>query len=197
MATRWGLCGAGKINSLPGTNGCLCVFPLSTHIVAVAARSLERAKAFAKKHSIPKAHGSYEELASDPEIGGLLPWEGLAAKPQTIAIWSRCFPVYTEVHRLLAEDSIRNIKLVTAYFGSPQLHIPCSVGLGGGTLMDIGVYALQFMLMVFNGERPVYSRHWFNTVFYTPTHPLQYLAVFHSNMCILYPNLTQPGSVPS
>uniref|UniRef100_A0A3P8YJS8 Dihydrodiol dehydrogenase (dimeric), like n=1 Tax=Esox lucius TaxID=8010 RepID=A0A3P8YJS8_ESOLU len=174
MATRWGLCGAGKISVAlktlpPGDH----MVPQSTlhkqiHLVfihvlfhsslAVAARSLERAKAFAKKHSIPKAHGSYEELASDPEIGGLLPWEGLAAKPQTIAIWSRCFPVYTEVHRLLAEDSIRNIKLVTAYFGSPQLHIPCSVGLGGGTLMDIGVYALQFMLMVFNGERPVYSR---------------------------------------
>lgn len=42
-------------------------FPLSFQIVAVAARSLERAREFAKKHSIPKAYGSYEELASDAD----------------------------------------------------------------------------------------------------------------------------------
>ncbi|XP_075907697.1 trans-1,2-dihydrobenzene-1,2-diol dehydrogenase-like [Nelusetta ayraudi] len=72
------------------------------------------------------------------------------------AIWSRCFPVYGEVRRLLAEDALGELKLVKAYFGSPQLHIARSVekALGGGALLDIGVYCLQFVLMVFNGERP-------------------------------------------
>ncbi len=72
------------------------------------------------------------------------------------AIWSRCFPVYAEVRRLLAEEAVGEVKLVKAYFGSPQLHIPRSVEkeLGGGALLDIGVYCLQFVLMVFNGERP-------------------------------------------
>lgn len=72
------------------------------------------------------------------------------------AIWSRCFPVYAEVRRLLAEEAVGEVKLVKAYFGSPQLHIPRSVRkeLGGGALLDIGVYCLQFALMVFNGERP-------------------------------------------
>ena len=60
-------------------------FPLSFQIVAVAARSLERAREFAKKHSIPKAYGSYEELASDPEIGGLTASEGLSVQPQIMA----------------------------------------------------------------------------------------------------------------
>lgn len=48
------------------------------------------------------------------------------------------------------------VKLVEAYFGSPQLHIPRAVEkeLGGGALLDIGVYCLQFVLMVFDGERP-------------------------------------------
>lgn len=48
------------------------------------------------------------------------------------------------------------MKLVKAYFGSPQLDVPRSVKkeLGGGALLDIGVYCLQFVLMVFNGERP-------------------------------------------
>lgn len=72
------------------------------------------------------------------------------------AIWSRCFPVHAEVRRLLAEEAVGELKLVKAYFGSPQLHVPRSVEkeLGGGALLDIGVYCLQFVLMVFNGERP-------------------------------------------
>lgn len=72
------------------------------------------------------------------------------------AIWSRCFPVHAEVRRLLSEEAVGEMKLVKAYFGSPQLHIPRSVEkeLGGGALLDIGVYCLQFVLMVFNGERP-------------------------------------------
>lgn len=76
--------------------------------------------------------------------------------PPPQAIWSRCFPVHTEVRRLLAEEVVGEVKLVKAYFGSPQLHIPRSVEkeLGGGALLDIGVYCLQFVLMVFHGERP-------------------------------------------
>lgn len=38
-------------------------------IVAVAARKLDNAQEFAKKHSIPRAYGSYKELATDPDIG--------------------------------------------------------------------------------------------------------------------------------
>ena len=37
-------------------------------VVAVAARSLERAQEFADTHGIPKAYGSYEELLADPTI---------------------------------------------------------------------------------------------------------------------------------
>ena len=35
---------------------------------AVAARSKDRAEAFAKKHGIEKAYGSYDELIKDPEV---------------------------------------------------------------------------------------------------------------------------------
>jgi predicted dehydrogenase len=37
-------------------------------IYAVSSRSPERAKAFAEKHNIPNAYGSYRELAEDPNI---------------------------------------------------------------------------------------------------------------------------------
>lgn len=64
--------------------------------------------------------------------------------------------MYADVRRLIAEEAVGEVKLVKAYFGSPQLHIPRSVRkeLGGGALLDIGVYCLQFALMAFEGERP-------------------------------------------
>ena len=45
---------------------CTTICP---QVVAVAARSLARAQEFAQKHDIPRAYGSYDELANDPEIG--------------------------------------------------------------------------------------------------------------------------------
>ena len=44
-------------------------FYAMVQIVAVAARKLEDAQAFALRFSITKAYGSYEELAQDDEIG--------------------------------------------------------------------------------------------------------------------------------
>jgi len=38
-------------------------------LVAVAARSLEKAKQFAEKHGIKTAYGSYESIAQDPDVG--------------------------------------------------------------------------------------------------------------------------------
>jgi predicted dehydrogenase len=40
-------------------------------VVAVASRDLTRAQAFATEHGIPRAHGSYEELLGDAEIGAV------------------------------------------------------------------------------------------------------------------------------
>ena len=42
---------------------------LHLQIVAVAARTLERAKQFAETHDIRSAYGSYESLAQDPDVG--------------------------------------------------------------------------------------------------------------------------------
>ena len=66
MATRWGIASAGKISS----DFVTALKALPDHkVVAVAARALEKAEAFAKTHGIEKAYGSYEELAKDPNIG--------------------------------------------------------------------------------------------------------------------------------
>ncbi|XP_076471042.1 trans-1,2-dihydrobenzene-1,2-diol dehydrogenase-like [Babylonia areolata] len=67
MATRWGICSAGKIAN--DFCGALLTLPSDEHqIVAVAARRLEDAEQFARKFNIPRAYGSYEELAQDDDV---------------------------------------------------------------------------------------------------------------------------------
>ncbi|MEU7791153.1 Gfo/Idh/MocA family oxidoreductase [Amycolatopsis sp. NPDC049159] len=66
MSLRIGILGAARIAPTA------LVKPASSHssvtVGAVAARSLERAQAFAARHGIPRAHGSYEDLLADPDI---------------------------------------------------------------------------------------------------------------------------------
>lgn len=47
--------------------------PRALQVVAVAARELSRAREFAARHGVPRAYGSYEELAKDPNVGE---WRG-------------------------------------------------------------------------------------------------------------------------
>ncbi|XP_010766071.1 GDP-fucose protein O-fucosyltransferase 2-like isoform X1 [Notothenia coriiceps] len=67
MATRWGICSAGKI-SHDFTVALRTLAPESHKVVAVAARDVKHAEEFAKKHNIPRVYGSYDELAKDPDI---------------------------------------------------------------------------------------------------------------------------------
>ncbi|MBA3907351.1 MAG: Gfo/Idh/MocA family oxidoreductase [Pseudonocardiales bacterium] len=65
MTVRWGVVGPGRIASnvvsdaphVPGAE-----------FVAVASRSAERAKTFAAKHGIPRAHDSYQAILDDDEV---------------------------------------------------------------------------------------------------------------------------------
>ncbi|KAM3921013.1 trans-1,2-dihydrobenzene-1,2-diol dehydrogenase-like [Leptodactylus fuscus] len=194
MATKWGICAAGKISN--DFMVALQTLPAKDHqAVAVAAKDLKRAKEFGQTHNIPKVYGSYEELAKDPNID--IVYVGVlhvvhrdvalmflqhkknvvcekplamnlsevkemiaAARKHNVffmeAMWSRFFPVYDEIRTLLSQKAIGDIKVVRAEFGSNQYHVPRAVEkeLGGGALMDIGCYCLQFALMVFNGEKP-------------------------------------------
>ncbi|XP_063585950.1 trans-1,2-dihydrobenzene-1,2-diol dehydrogenase-like [Penaeus indicus] len=66
MATRWGIASAGKISSDFVT--AMKALKDDHCVVAVGARSLDDAQAFAKKHGAEKAYGSYEELSKDPDV---------------------------------------------------------------------------------------------------------------------------------
>ncbi|XP_030557045.1 trans-1,2-dihydrobenzene-1,2-diol dehydrogenase [Drosophila novamexicana] len=64
---RWGIASAGKISE--DFVIALGTLPATDHkVVAVAARAQERAAEFAKKHEIPNAYGSYEELAKSKDV---------------------------------------------------------------------------------------------------------------------------------
>ncbi|XP_074427607.1 trans-1,2-dihydrobenzene-1,2-diol dehydrogenase [Larus michahellis] len=65
--TRWGICSAGHISHDFAV--ALKTLPPEEHVaLAVAARELPRAQAFALRHGLPRAYGSYRELAQDPDV---------------------------------------------------------------------------------------------------------------------------------
>ncbi|WP_138494642.1 Gfo/Idh/MocA family protein [Paenibacillus pinistramenti] len=159
--------------------------------VAVGSRTKESASAFAQKHGIPRAYGSYEELAQDPDvdviyIGTPHPYHKentltclragkavLCEKPFTInsgelqemadlarekglflmeAMWTRFLPPIRKVREWIAEGRIGDVKLVRAEFGfktdwNPQ-HRLLDLKLGGGALLDAGIYPVSFASMV-------------------------------------------------
>jgi predicted dehydrogenase len=64
-AVRWGILGTGDINDrfLPGAR-----LSDAVDVVAVGSRTAARAAAFAERHAIPRAHGTYGELLADPDV---------------------------------------------------------------------------------------------------------------------------------
>src|SRR5207248_9091972 len=66
MGLGIGVLGAARMAS------AALIKPASSHadveVVAIAARSAERAQAFATRHGVPRVHSSYEALLADPEI---------------------------------------------------------------------------------------------------------------------------------
>ncbi|KAM4650883.1 trans-1,2-dihydrobenzene-1,2-diol dehydrogenase-like isoform 1-T1 [Discoglossus pictus] len=194
MATKWGICSAGKISN--DFVVALQTLPPENHqVVAVAARDLNRAKEFAQNHNIPKVFSSYEALAKEPDIDfiyvgvlhtihrdvalmfmqngkNVLCEKPLAMNSKEVeeliaaarkynvflmeAFWSRFFPVYEQIRTLLSQKAIGDVKIVRAEFGVNLQNVARAVQkeLGGGALLDIGCYCIQFALMAFNGEKP-------------------------------------------
>jgi xylose dehydrogenase (NAD/NADP) len=62
---RWGILGTGNIN-----RKLLAGARQSEHleVIAVGSRTVERARAHASEHRIPRAHGSYDELLEDGDV---------------------------------------------------------------------------------------------------------------------------------
>ncbi len=65
MAVQWGILSTADINRkfLAG-----CAQSDAVAVTAVASRDAQRARAYADRHGIERAHGSYEALLADPEV---------------------------------------------------------------------------------------------------------------------------------
>eukprot|EP00058_Branchiostoma_floridae_P006986 XP_002592474.1 hypothetical protein BRAFLDRAFT_57457 [Branchiostoma floridae] len=192
--TRWGIVGAGKISN--DFKVALDTLPAEEHqVVAVAARSLERAQEFATTHTIPSAYGSYAELAAqkfidvvyigvkEPQhatVTTMMLQSGkpvLCEKPKSTdsrevqqmislakeknlffmeAIWSRFFPVYEKVREILRSGELGEVRMVTASFGINFDGVPRlkDRSLAVGSLIEAGIYPIQFATMVFGEEKP-------------------------------------------
>lgn len=63
---RWGILSTGHIASVLTRD--LALLPEEAVVTAVGSRTLKRAEEFADEHGIPRAYGSYAELANDPDV---------------------------------------------------------------------------------------------------------------------------------
>ena len=186
---RWGILATGAI-------AATFTADLQTlgdaEVVAVGSRSLGAAKLFADRFGIPRAHGSWAELAADPEVdivyiatphsahhaaAALCLDAGkavLCEKPLTLdaaqaedlfrraeaagvffmeAMWTRTVPAVLRMAEMVRAGAIGEPRLVTADFSvaftaGPE-HRLRNPDLGGGALLDLGVYPLAISQLVF------------------------------------------------
>jgi predicted dehydrogenase len=177
---RWGILATGGIADAFVSD--LKLMP-DAEVVAVGSRSLESAQAFAGKHGIPRAYGTWAELSADPDVDVIYvatPHSAhfdatmtcleagkavLCEKPFTLdqararrmielararnvllmeAMWTRLNPVVRRAVQLVADGAIGEVTTVASDFGVsgtfPPEHRMRARKLGGGALLDLGVY---------------------------------------------------------
>ena len=180
---RWGIIGAGGIARTFARD-----VPRYTRseVVAVAARDLTRATAFAGEFGVPMAFGSYQDLVEDPNVDAVYvatihPYHAEhahlalnAGKPVLVeksftvdaaqarsvvdharaaglfameAMWSRHLPHYRVIRQVVATGGLGRVVSVQADHGQYLWHVPRLVRpeLGGGALLDLGVYPVSFL----------------------------------------------------
>lgn len=198
VTIRWGILGTGGIadtfaRDLPNASGA--------ELAAIGSRRIETARAFAERHGAARAHGSWADLAADPDVDVIYVATPHAAhyaasmtclgagkavlceKPITLdhasaaslvrearnrdlflmeAMWMRCNPAIRAVTRAIAEGAIGEVTVVTADFGLkgpfPRAHRLRDPELGGGALLDLGVYPLNLAHLILG--TPTTVRSW-------------------------------------
>lgn len=177
---RWGVAATGHIaNSF---TEAFANVDDDASIVAVGSRAQETADTFGDAHGIERRHGTYADLAADPEVdvvyiashhsfhrehARLFLEAGkhvLCEKPLALsaaqvddmiaaarssdrflmeAMWMRFQPALVEVKRRIDEGAIGEIRRVLADFSfslPTDSHRLLDPQLGGGALLDLGVY---------------------------------------------------------
>uniref|UniRef100_A0A7M4FFE9 Dihydrodiol dehydrogenase n=1 Tax=Crocodylus porosus TaxID=8502 RepID=A0A7M4FFE9_CROPO len=171
--TRWGICSAGKISH----DFIIALKTLSAqeHTCPPTVAALLAPP----QHSIPQSHtpSTAPSPTAVPTATPILhstahPPHNAAPStcPRTTphstaplfcshcpqAFWTRFFPVSGRIQTLLAQGALGQVKVVRAAVAFHMSNVPRLVekDLGGGALLDLGCYCVQFACMVFGGEKP-------------------------------------------
>ncbi len=185
---RWGVVGPGRI-----AGNVVRDFAVvdGARVVAVGSRSADRARAFADRHGIERAHGSYRDLLADPDVdvlyvatphpqhhavamGALRAGKAVlvekaftattAGAAEVVdlarssgvfameAMWTRFQPAVVRLRELVADGAIGEVRSVQADLGVQRDFDPAdrlfARELGGGALLDLGVYVVSFAQML-------------------------------------------------
>jgi predicted dehydrogenase len=181
---RWGILATGGIAAAFVAD--LKLLP-EAEVLAVGSRRPDTAETFAAKHDIPRAYGSWSDLAADPDLDViyvatphsahhaatklcLLSGKAvLCEKPFTLdaasaaelvaiarerglflmeAMWTRTLPAIRRIQELVRDGAIGKVTAVYADFAAggsfPPTHRLRARELGGGALLDLGVYPVTF-----------------------------------------------------
>ena len=192
MKLNIGILGAGKI-AAKMANTVAAMREEDVQVLAVAARELPRAQAFAAAHGIPRAYGSYEAMLSDTEINLVYvatPHSHHAAHTQLClaagkhvlcekaftvnetqakrvttmarekglllaeAIWTRYMPSRGLIDEIIASGQLGTVHSLQANLGYPiwEVERMREPNLAGGSLLDLGVYPINFAMMAFGDD---------------------------------------------
>ena len=186
---RWGIISTGHISHKFAK--ALAILP-EAELLAVASRDIEKAIMFSKKFDIPRAYGSYNELANDPDIdvvyigtphtfhldNSVMCMEKgkavLCEKALTInaseakemvriareknvflmeAMITRHVPLMKKVLKWIEDGKIGEVRMVKASRCARGVFPPgarqLNPALGGGSLLDVGIYVISFASMIF------------------------------------------------
>ena len=191
---RWGIAGPGWIGHQMAE--ALHTLP-DAEVVAVGSRSLDRAQAFAARHGIERAHGSYDALFADDGVDVVYlagphsthrdhAVAALAAGRHVVcekafaldaaqaremaeaahraerllmeAMWTWFLPPIIEIRRRIAAGEIGRLRALRADFaisvaGDEGRHR--NANLGGGALLDLGVYPVSLGYVLLGPVRRV------------------------------------------
>jgi len=180
---RWGILATGWIAELFVKDLLLT----GHQVAAVGSRSQSSADRFASAFGIGKAHGSYEELAADPDVdiiyiatphpqhyaAAMLALSAgkhiLVEKAFTInareaaaivslaqanglvvleAMWTRFLPHMCRIREIIAAGTIGDVRSLSAdhqqKLPDDPTHRLNALELGGGALLDLGIYPISF-----------------------------------------------------
>ncbi len=182
-ALRWGILATGGIAHAQTSD----LLTAGRDVVAVGSRSQAGADRFAAEFGLPRAHGSYEALAADPDVdiiyvatphpghaeNAILALEHgkhvLVEKPFTLtaaeaervravatergllameAMWTRYLPHMVRIREILAAGTLGEVRAViadhTQRISEDPTHRLNALELGGGALLDLGIYPISF-----------------------------------------------------